>query len=245
MSLPRQSHAEMTRSQWAAWATGQALLGGAVSLPSPPGGYDEGTLRVLRRLLPVYQRSARPIDLFEPAGPRIWHLPIETGAGRWDLVGIFNWSETEPVEVVVPLNALGIPEGTYCTVFGFWEEQYHGVAADQLAVPVAPASVRLLGLRRYQNRPMLAASNSHFTQGASDMTKLQWAPAEMRLSGEFEAQAGREYTLYIVSPPPYAPVLDEGVRLQTEGNLMMLELQAEADGPVGWSLDFTLQRRGG
>ncbi len=194
----------LTWEQSVAWLTGAALTGGAVKIGEPFVDLDEREVGVLRRLLPSPGRPARPIDLFQPEPPRVWWLPMEGDAGKWDIVAVFNWDESEPDTAVLSFADFDFAPDDYYTVYDFWNERYYGTARESLEVTVSPGSVRLLGLRRYADRPMLIASDRHYTQGAMDHTALHWDAQANTLGGTFTAVADTAYTLRVLIPEPFA-----------------------------------------
>lgn len=194
----------LTRAQSVAWCTGAALTGGAVKIGMPYSELGDAEVDVLRRLLPAPPRAARPIDLFQEGEPRIWHLPLKTAAGQWDIVGLFNWDAEKEAIITVPFEALEL-SGGYYTVFDFWPQHYEGTARGQLDVRVPAGSVRLLGLRRLEDAPMLIACDRHYTQGALDHTAITWDATSRTLKGEFTAVENTPYVITVSVPEGYAP----------------------------------------
>src|SRR5690606_24716182 len=117
---------------------------------------------VLSRLLPAPANSGRPIDLFQEGPPRQWYLPLRTKVGDWTIAALFNWEQGASVELNTPLTAFGLNNDNLYTVYDFWAGQYLGLIEKTLRVEVPPEGVRLLGLRRYERRPMLVASSRHY-----------------------------------------------------------------------------------
>lgn len=235
-----------SRDQHIAWLTGLALLGSVIRIDDSyldlaVGGTDN--FEILRKVLPVAQRPARPIDLFDPAGPHIWALPVSSSIGEWCVVGLFNWDESAETILTVPFDALRLRPDAYYTVFDFWEERYHGTARQQLTVAVPPSSVRLLGLRPYEDRPMFVAINSHFSQGATDCKDFAWDERAKRLSGIVEGIESTSYNLYILCPHPYVPVeivaSANDVATTFTDNVLKLSFYCPDSGPIPWHVTFT------
>ena len=179
------------------------MLGGAIQIADPPSKLTEEHRDMLRRVLPTLDRPARPLDYFTAENPRIWSHPIDSPVGRWLVVAVFNWSSTETETTTLPFRALKLNPNEYYTVHDFWEDRYYGTAQGQLEVMVAPASVRVFGFRRYLARPMFLSTDSHFTQGATDLRSLDWDNENQRLEGSFQAIEGTDYTLRFLIPEEY------------------------------------------
>lgn len=220
--------------------TAMALAGGVVHLDGSYSAFPSEARGVLDKLLPLADRPARPIDLFQATAPQIWHLPLATAAGRWEVLGLFNRDATGEKVITVDLRALGLDADTYHTVYDFWAQHYHGVARGQIEVRVPAGEHRLMGLRVYQNHPMLLASDAHFAMGAMDMGATAWNPAANLLSGttgDFRAVAR---TLTVLVPEGYTPtaVGVDGVGLHWEvvGNTIRIVLPV---GAARWQVGFT------
>jgi len=88
----------LTLGQARAWASFCALTGGMITAGDRMYALPAERLDVLRRVMPGYGVSARPVDLFERELPQIWDLPVEAAGTRWHVVGLFNW-DTTPREI--------------------------------------------------------------------------------------------------------------------------------------------------
>ncbi len=222
--------------------TAMALLGGPLHVRGRMAGLSTAETTIIRKLLPVPTRPARPLDLFSSPTPGIWFLPCATPAGRWYIVALFNWDDSEPQTTALDFRALGLDVNGYYTVYDFWRERYYGTARAGLEIVVPPGSVRLLGLRRYRERPMLIAADRHFAQGAYDFRELVWNAGTRTLHGVFEGTAGTDYKLTILVPEGFTPRDIETsagkATMVHDANLLLVSLHCEKNGPVDWTLHF-------
>lgn len=197
---------------------------------------------VLSRLLPAPANSGRPIDLFQEDPPRQWYLPLRTKVGDWTIAALFNWEQGAPVELNTPLTDFGLNNDNLYTVYDFWAGQYLGLIEKTLRVEVPPEGVRLLGLRRYERRPMLVASSRHYTQGASDHTALDWNHKAGILSGTFKGIKDETCTLTVLVPEPWvaksATSSVEVMAQKQEGTHLTLSLRPSSQGDVTWKVTF-------
>ena len=198
--------------------------------------------QVLARLLPAPAHAAHPLDLFQEGPPQRWSLPLRTKAGEWAIAAMFNWEAGTSIELNTPLTDLGLNNDNLYTVYDFWAGQYLGLIEKTLRVEVPPESVRLLGLRRFERRPMLVASSRHYSQGASDHTALDWAHETRMLSGAYAAVPGAPCTLSILVPEPYVTstvtTTAELLAQKQTGTLLELTIRAPAGGEVQWRVNF-------
>jgi hypothetical protein len=232
---------ELTWDQSLAWLTAAALTGVVKVGDWLPDLSDKET-GVLKRLLPAPPCPARPVDLFERQNPCIWSLPVNSPIGKWNILAVFNWDEAAPQTIPVSFARLGLDPDARYTVYGFWQDNYFGIAQKQLTVTVAPGSVQLLGLRRYEDRPMFLATDRHFTQGATDFTALAWNVQDRQLAGTFEGVEDTDYNLRLLVPDGYASrgvTLSAGeAKTEQDGKILKIAFHCAAAGPVTWTAQF-------
>lgn len=220
-----------------------AGLAGALDLSDAPNaGLSALRAEVLARLLPAPTNGARPLDLFQDGPPQRWRLPLSTPAGNWTIVGLFNWDPSAPVQLDTPLTDLGLNNDNDYTVYDFWAGRFLGLIEKQLRVEVPPEGVRLLGLRRYEKRPMLIAVDRHFTQGALSHTRLDWSYEDNCLSGAFKATADSTYTFTLLIPEPYTLSTVEATQpvqeQRLDGTVLKFIIPVTDAGEVTWRASF-------
>ncbi len=222
--------------------TGASLLSGTLKLGPEAINWNAADRTALRKVLPIPDRSARPVDLFDRNGPRIWSLPLRSPAGTTHVVALFNNNPDMSQTLTVPLRALDLDPSAYHTVFGFWEEQYHGTVRDQLTVSVPAGGVRVFGLRTFQRRPMFVGAPHHLSQGTAELSDVRWSESTGHLEGHWRAERGRTYDLYFLAPSPYTlrdgQAYDVDYDLTQDDTVIRLRFTAERSGTVRWRLRF-------
>ena len=228
------------RGRWL--MTELALLGGAVQLSDVPSRLSPEHRDALRRVLPTPQRGARVLDLLYSDSRRVWAHHVDSAAGRWVIVAVFNRGGAESAKTTLPFSALGLSTDDYYAVYDFWEDRYHGTAQETLDVDVAPGSVRVLALRPYRDRPMFLSTDAHITQGATDLTALNWDREGQRLTGTFRAVENTEYNLSFLIPEGYeAKKISsslEDVASETESKVLRLKFNSPRSEDVTWRIQF-------
>ena len=224
------------------WLTASALSGGTLSLGARFSELNERDWAALRKLVPSHGRPARPVDLFTESYPLVWSLPVESEVGRWWIVGVFNWNTEQETTVPLYMEPLGMSARDYFTVYDIWNEIYLGTAERMLNVTLPPGGVHFLAFRLYRDRPMLVATDRHFTQGAVGFRDLTWDPGARTLSGMFLAHEGESVTLRVLAPPDQVLAdarVDTGeVRPYREGRVWAIEIEPAQTGPVRWETEF-------
>lgn len=217
-------------------ATVVGLTGGAIFITDPLDELDEDRLALIKKVLPPYPLTTRPIDLFDavrlqtghdsdvvestvsdvsgqgPAGhnnpPRIWFTKIEKPFGTWYLLALYNWSEQQPIDLSVPLQRLGLPADQTFLAYDRWKQNFLGPVNGTINAQLPPASVQLLALYPQQNVPQILGTDYHITGGGPDLADVQWDPQSQILSGTSTAVPGEPYHITIHLPEGYGPVDD-------------------------------------
>jgi hypothetical protein len=234
----------LTDTQKAAWLTGLSMLRASIQLTDSPDALTPTDAAILRRVLPLPDRPAQPLDLFAGDRARIWSLPLEGDTGTGILIAVFNWNDIASDTVGIPLERLGLSPSDYYTVYDSWGAHYHGTAQGTLQLEVLPSSVRVIGLRPYRERPMFLASDSHYSQGIVDVDNLLWDAKERTLKGTLDAVAGRDYALTLLAPERYAvenaSLNGVPVTVSREERVITLRFTAKRDGLAGWAVKFRI-----
>lgn len=239
---PELDKIDLTTDQSIAWLTAMAINGGVLKTGNTFSELNEEQKSVLKKLLPTLSWPARPLDLFDNTPPRTWSARLRTKAGQWYYAAVFNWSDTEDLETTLYFGELGMAPQSVYTVYDFWDDTYFGLAQGQLNVQVAPGSVRLLGFRLFEKRPLLVASTRHFTQGALEMTALEWDASKKELRGEAKVIPDTVYGLRILVPEPFsvseAAVSGVQPRLNQKGDILEVNFHNQNAQELRWYVRF-------
>ena len=169
--LVRDTDSSLSGDEVRALTTVIGLSGGMVLNSDYLPKVSATRLELISLLLPVYGRSALPLDLFQaPNLPRLFEL--DCGAHR--LLAIFNWSD-ETATIEAPLRP-----GRW-HVFELWEREYVGVCEGSASVPTPPHGCRLLRLTPELGHPQVVGSTFHITQGAMEIAREEWSGDKMRV----------------------------------------------------------------
>jgi len=167
---------------------------------------------VLRRILPSYEKTGRPIDVFDRTIPEIWVLPVTTAWQDWTLVSLTNWglngsglriddTEEKARDFSYPFERLDLDPAKRFLAFEYWKESFFGEVTGTLEVAVEPRHVALVALRELrEGEVQLLATNRHVTMGATDIKSVTWDSEQGVLEGEQEAVAGWPYRLFFHVP---------------------------------------------
>ncbi len=222
--------------------TAAALMGAPLALRDYHGLPPQQQEDVHRAMVDV-PRSARPLDIFQAMPPRIWHLPIETPAGQWDLVALFNWEAEDSISIGLDFAALDLEREQYYTVFDVWERSYEGIAQQSLNVALAPKSMKLLMLRKREDRPTVAAHDATLLAGADTVRRIAWDGESQVLSGTLHIE-GSSSSLHLSAPEAYVidhvTLAGEDAVFERERSRVTIPLPTH-HGAVEWEVRFKRQ----
>lgn len=231
----------MTLQEARAWASFVAIYGGIVKNAEPyvDMASHQDWLDIIHAMLPVYPRTARPIDLFELKYPEYWILPVERGSKTWHVVGLFNWGLNEDVVASAPVAEatrdktirwvdLGIDGAENLLLFNAWDHTCEWATGPEWTMTAEPRTGTLMVVKQDIGMPQVVFTTRHLLGGAIEVSGESATDGGGRLEFDLSSPAGHEVTVYISSA--VAPVT---VTLPADATL--------SPGPCDdvWSVTFT------
>jgi hypothetical protein len=216
-----------------------ALSGGQVFLGDALPTLRQKHWDLLEKCIPPYGQAARPVDLFEHSWPHsyphIWHLPVKTAWGRWEVIGLFNLTAGE-VETRVDFASLGLKMDRDYLVYEFWSKRFLGRRRNDARVTLKSASTKLLMIREAPEHPMVLSTDMHYTQGGVDLADVRYDPRTQTLRGVAQRQRGSRGSVMIYVPDGFAARRARGLMVQGR-HLVVLRLIFHS-AKVKWSARF-------
>ncbi len=227
------------------WASLIVLSGGVVFISERLHELPPERLDIIKKAMPVYRNPGkgyafgRPMDLLENDPPELWNLEVRKEFGKWNVVGLFNWSD-QPRDKVIDLKSLGLESKAPFAVYDFWEGRYLGVVQDSLAVNLEKLSCAVLAVHPAKRHPQFLSSNRHITQGGFDLDDIGWDDIAMKLSGVSKVVKGYPYLMTIRVPEGFMHSKYEGCERvsSTDRRILLLRIYPQATGVMKWSVGF-------
>jgi hypothetical protein len=138
---------------------GMSFLGGAALERVSPERWH-----LFQRALPAVGGNARPLDLMTCSPPGSWRRDVQTPAGSFAVLGLFNYDEERSINRVVRPYEWGLTDGGMHLFFDFWTGDVYGPAYD-LTLSISPFSCRILFVQPVPSQPALVGSTRHVTGG--------------------------------------------------------------------------------
>jgi len=203
--LVRQDDNNLTEDEVLLWLSVVALSGGAVLFSDRMMEVSEERLRLLDKIMPPYREGAIALDSLEKLNPSVFALPIETANGKWAVIGTINLNES-PIDVSCKLDSVGLESAHPHHVFDFWNHEYHGLSEDTISVTgLKPHSCKLLLVKPETKEPALLSTSIHFTQGAVEISDIDWNAGGKELSMRTTLDTRTEESIFIVFGEEWIP----------------------------------------
>ena len=224
--------------------------------------YPPDRIELLKRISPPTMDVAYPVDLFVRQPAQIWNMPIERNFGRWNVIGVFNY--THPLKVEHLSNSLiqmlaGEDDTPFATeldaeidlrldpqkeyvAYEFWSRSLLGTFRGKFKPrPVKPYDCDIYCIVEILNRPVLISTSRHVRQMAVDIRDLRYGGRVLR--GVSRAVPGDPYQLRFYIPSGFQAKsvrLSGGLigDLKTEGNLTTVDFVTDDDKDVEWRVQF-------
>jgi hypothetical protein len=189
----------LTLEQARAWSTLQGLTGQALMSSDRLMDLSDERVELLRRVYPAV--DIRPMDLFPSEREKhIWDLKVHHLGRDYDVVGLFNFSETKSRPISLNWNDLGLPQSGPVHVFDFWNKEYLGAWEQGMAVSVPPTSCRVLTLLPSNGQIQLISTSRHISQGWVDLLSLKHDEGRSSYSGKSRIIGNDPYELRFAFP---------------------------------------------
>ncbi len=203
--IARETDTALTAHEVQTLATVIALCGGMVLDSDNLTKLSDERRDMISMLMPVYGKSAVPLDLFSSEHPQRFELDC----GTHHLLGVFNWADA-PAEVSGPL-----PEDP-SRVFEVWERDYLGMMAGSVSSEIPAHGCRLYAIRPAAGRPQVIGSTFHLLQGTMEIASEEWDGAALRLSLRPVAKAEGEILIHV--PEGFGTPVVDGAVASPKGN---------------------------
>jgi hypothetical protein len=224
--------------------------------------YPADRIELLKRISPPTADVSYPVDLFYRKPAQIWNMPVERPFGKWNVLGVFNYTSKTPREqftwttpatraliakFTVPLDAardLRLDPNKEYIVYEFWTKKLIGTFKGTFVPrPVVSYDCDIYSIVEKQDRPVLISTSRHIRQMAFDIKDLAYDAGQRTLRGVSRAVAGDPYQLRVYVPDGFSAKrveLSGGLtaKMATDGPLLTVDYTATAGNDVEWKVFF-------
>ena len=224
---------QLTQAEVHSLASVIAITGGALLLSGDLPGIPPDRLRIAMQLLPVIGQRPRVLDWFDAVGidhratPARLRLDLESAAGQWYILALFNWSD-QAQELTLKLADYDLPPSDY-HAREFWSGKLVRVDGSTLSWQVPAHGAALFAVRPAKALQYLG-SDLHISQG---LEVKSWEVAEtvhpadtvhpiensrvLKFTLERPGRAAGDITLSLPQPPHVVSLNGSPIEWQPAG----------------------------
>lgn len=213
------------------------------SLPESKLALYEQTMPTLPiRAMDLYPYRGEPRCCPEPQEyPRALDLKVNSVAGVYDVVALYNWGDQEAVEHLDLADDLGLDPTSEYLVFDFWNKKRLDSVTEILTETVPAHGTKALLIRKSNGRPQLLATSRHVT-GAYSLECLKWDSSELTLTGSSKTVPGDMYTMFVYLPADFELIKisgssDDFRHTMTAKRVLQVSFPG-TEKPVEWEIAF-------
>ncbi len=183
-------------------ATVIGLTGGSLLLSDDLPALPEDRLEMAQALLPLIDRRARVMDLFDTNFPHTVRVDLEGPIGPWYLLAKFNW-ENSPQDLTFSTQEFDLPKGKLWWLREFWSGRMGQLGPNSPATfsDVPAHGVIVMAVRPFDpDQPAYLGSDLHLSQG---IEVSQWDVSEDEVKLKFNL--GRKASGRVIFYLPWLP----------------------------------------
>jgi hypothetical protein len=132
---------------------------------------------------PASRENSHLLTLGKSAKNSIFGFSADRTWGDFAVYNLYNSEDNKSADITLDLGDAGLPSGTRCAVYDFWENKVVGYATDSFTGRNIPPNGSLL-LRFTPlagNYPQLVGSNLHLSIGATEIEEVYTTSKSIKL----------------------------------------------------------------
>ena len=242
--------ADFSRERLQKFLSSEYEIDWANKFPDLVQGLPQEKLKLYEQTMPAM--PIRAMDLYpfrlepkccpEPKEyPRALDLKVNSSAGTYDVVALYNWNDEEMAQSLDLAEDLGLDTTFEYLVFDFWSKKLLNSVTKILTETIPAHGTKALIIRKKADQPQLLATSRHLT-AAYSIKSLEWDCGELTLSGSSQTVPGDIYTMYIHLPEnmEVAELESDSGDIShsvTADGILEVSFTGTAD-PVAWEIEF-------
>ncbi len=210
-----------------------SLLGLPITLGDDLTALPEERVELLRRVLPTLNIHPKDIREGTHNGERfLTNLAVNLPYEAWNVVNLLNLLE-EDAEFTIDFDRdLHLDDEEYL-VFDYWNREFVGKMRDSLTVTLSGTASAVYSIRKATNHPQLLSSSRHISQGAAEISAVEWDADSKTLSGHSKVVKGDPYKIWVYVPDGY-----RAVGYEIKNNVAEIIPDTSETKEITWSIRF-------
>jgi alpha-galactosidase len=197
----RDDRSELSFSEAQVWATVTGLYGGSVILGDRMATLSQPRLEILKKIFPVLNIAAVPIDFLKKDIPEILAADLDISNEHWKIIALFNYADVPALKTLV-FTDIDLDKKMEYHVFGFWKQKYHGIFMNSVSIPLEAHSCELIAVRENKCVPQFLGTDIHISQGKVEIESTEFAENILTFK---TAKVGRNGNIFVFVPDEFEP----------------------------------------
>lgn len=160
---------------WRTWHNTVALTGGTAMISEPVNKPDvQAVWRNYEIMRPSSRENSRLLTLGKSDKNTIFGFATDRTWGDFAVYNLYNSDKNKSADITLNFEEAGLPKGTRCAVYDFWENKVVGYGTDSFTGKNIPKNGSLL-LRftpLQEGHPQMVGSNLHLSIGATEIEEI-------------------------------------------------------------------------
>lgn len=174
---------------------------------------QEERVALIKRSLPILDIHPKDLTTAPQSNEHLLiNLSIAKPYESYQVTGTYNLTDHELTHTLRLTEDLHLPKDTYL-VYDFFRDEFLGAVQNEVTLTYKPYEGRILALRPHNGVPQIISTSRHITQGAAEITAMQFT--ENTLSFTADLIAGDRYTVTVFVP--------NGYRLKTQNGFSEIQ----------------------
>ena len=215
---------------WRTWHNTVALTGGTAMISEPVNKPDvRAVWRNYEIMRPSSRENSRLLTLGKSDKNSIFGFSADRPWGDFAVYNLYNSDKNKSADITLEFRDAGLPSGTRCAVYDFWENKVVGYATDSFSGKNIPKNGSLL-LRFTPltgDSPQLIGSNLHLSIGATEIEEVYTTSKSIKI--KLSSAGAQKGDLIFHSPTPLVAGSSENCTISSVqglgGNLWKVSLK--------------------
>ena len=180
----RVGHTPEGIDMWKTWHNTVALTGGTAMISEPVNKPDvQAVWRNYEIMRPSSRENSRLLTLGKSDKNSIFGFSADRVWGNFAVYNLYNSDKNKSADITLDFGDAGLPSGTRCAVYDFWENKVVGYATNSFIGKNIPKNGSLL-LRftpLIGDSPKLVGSNLHLSIGATEIEEIHTTSKSLKI----------------------------------------------------------------
>ncbi len=171
-----------------------------------------------------------------------WLNEFNSPAGNWNVLHRLNWDKKKNAPATtIKFADLGLDPSKSYFVYEFWEKNLIGAMRNEFKLDeLAPMGIASYAIREQLNRPQLISTSRHFSQGAAEISELNWA--NKQLTGKSKVVIDDPYTIVFSVPEGFNvksfTVNGKPIDFKVTNHIGTATYTPKKTGNITWKISF-------